>query len=92
MCHPKNPGNTPVYGPAGVWKNDKGCLSGMVIWSSLMKSILMEAAMFLFVFLFFLQKPQGRIWQVGLPYPSLRQQISNVVLDFPVLTGGGGEV
>lgn len=47
--------------------------------------------MFFFLFFFFvLQKPQGRIWQVGLPYPSLRQQISNVVLDFPVLTGGGG--
>lgn len=49
MRHPQNPGNTHVYGPAGVWRNDKGFLPGMVIWSSLMKSILMEAATFLFV-------------------------------------------
>lgn len=38
------------------------------------------------IFVLFVQKPKGRIN----PYPSLMQQIFNVVLDFPVLTGGGG--
>lgn len=85
MCHPQNPG-------ACLWSSR--CLEK---WQRMsvrdgymvqpMKSTLMEAVVCCG---FFVQWPLGGIWQVGLPYPSLMQQIFHVPHDFPVLTVSGG--